>query len=120
MTELVSLRGDARAPSYSPDGRWLAFIGTDVDMPTIADPERVFLATAAGRNVRCLTPELDDGVGGWAWADPPANASASRAKTTATSGASTPTGSSANAMAACISNAKPSPSAVRCPPHWLG
>ena len=69
VEELVSLRGDARAPSYSPDGKWLAFLGTDVDDPTVADPERVWLASATGGDPRCLTPKLDDGVGGWAWAD---------------------------------------------------
>ena len=69
VDELVSLRADARAPSYSPDGKWLAFLGTDVEDPTVAFPERVWLATAAGAAPRCLTPDLDDGIGGWAWAD---------------------------------------------------
>jgi dipeptidyl aminopeptidase/acylaminoacyl peptidase len=69
VRELIGLKGDARAPAYSPDGRWLAFLGTDVAEPTVADPERVWLATAAGRGVRCLTPDLEDGVGGWAWSD---------------------------------------------------
>jgi dipeptidyl aminopeptidase/acylaminoacyl peptidase len=69
VTELVSLKGDARAPSYSPDGRSIAFLGTDVENPTVADPERVFLATSDGHRARCLTPDLDDGVGAWAWAD---------------------------------------------------
>jgi dipeptidyl aminopeptidase/acylaminoacyl peptidase len=69
MTELVGLKGSARAPSYSPDGKWLAFLGIDVDHPQVGDPERVWLATADGKRPRCLTPELDDGVGGWAWAD---------------------------------------------------
>ncbi len=69
VTELVSLKGDARAPSYSPDGKWLAFLGTDVDHPATGDPERVWVATATGKQPRCLTPDLDDGVGGWAWSD---------------------------------------------------
>jgi dipeptidyl aminopeptidase/acylaminoacyl peptidase len=69
VRELVSLRGDARAPSYSPNGKWLAFLGTDVIDPTVADPERVWLATASGRKPRCMTPDLEDGVGGWAWSD---------------------------------------------------
>jgi dipeptidyl aminopeptidase/acylaminoacyl peptidase len=69
VRELVSLTGGARAPSYSPDGKWLAFLGTDVTDPSVADPERLWLATAAGRNPHCLTPDLDDGLGGWAWAD---------------------------------------------------
>ncbi|HEY8059481.1 MAG TPA: prolyl oligopeptidase family serine peptidase, partial [Acidimicrobiales bacterium] len=69
VSELVSLPGDARAPSYSPDGRWLAFLGTDMKDPTVADPERIWLATAAGKEPRCVTPDLDDGIGAWAWAD---------------------------------------------------
>ncbi len=69
VSELVSLKGDARAPSYSPDGEWLAFLGTNIAEPTVADPERIWLATAAGGQPRCLTPDLDDGIGAWAWAD---------------------------------------------------
>jgi dipeptidyl aminopeptidase/acylaminoacyl peptidase len=69
VRELVSLAGDARAPAYSPDGKWLAFLGTDVVDPQVGDPERVWLATQTGRHPCCLTPDLDDGVGGWAWSD---------------------------------------------------
>jgi dipeptidyl aminopeptidase/acylaminoacyl peptidase len=69
MTELVGLKGSARAPSYSPDGKWLSFLGIDVDHPETGDPERVWLATQTGKHACCLTPDLDDGVGGWAWAD---------------------------------------------------
>jgi dipeptidyl aminopeptidase/acylaminoacyl peptidase len=69
VRELVSLAGDARAPAYSPDGKWLAFLGTDVVDPQVGEPERVWLATATGKHTCCLTPDLDDGIGGWAWAD---------------------------------------------------
>ncbi len=69
VTELVALHGNARAPAYSPDGRWLAFVGSDEPDQTVADPERVWVATATGKAVRCLTPDLDDGIGAWAWAD---------------------------------------------------
>ena len=56
VRELVSLRGDATAPAYSPDGRHLAFIGSDVDDPTVSEPERVWVCTAGGARVRCLSP----------------------------------------------------------------
>jgi dipeptidyl aminopeptidase/acylaminoacyl peptidase len=69
IRELVSLAGNARAPSYSPDGRHLAFLGTDVSDPLVGEPERVWLATATGKHACCLTSDLDDGIGGWAWAD---------------------------------------------------
>ncbi len=69
VRELVSLRGDATAPAYSPDGRHLAFIGSDVDDPTVSEPERVWVCTAGGARVRCLSPDLDRAIGAWAWAD---------------------------------------------------
>jgi dipeptidyl aminopeptidase/acylaminoacyl peptidase len=69
VRELVSLAGDARAPAYSPDGRHLAFLGIDVADPLVGELERVWLATATGKHACCLTPDLDDGIGGWAWAD---------------------------------------------------
>jgi dipeptidyl aminopeptidase/acylaminoacyl peptidase len=69
IRELASLRGDADRPAFSPDGRRLAFVGTDVaDPPDHLAPSLwvVDLPTGAPRN---LTADLDRPVGDWAWCD---------------------------------------------------
>jgi dipeptidyl aminopeptidase/acylaminoacyl peptidase len=54
-------RGPAdRAPRWSPDGRWLAFLRTE------DGPEQVWLLPTTGGEARCLT-ELPLGVGQLAW-----------------------------------------------------
>jgi dipeptidyl aminopeptidase/acylaminoacyl peptidase len=68
VRELVSLRGDADRPAFSPDGRRLAFVGTDVaDPPDHVNPSLwVMDLSGAPRN---LTADLDRPVGDWAWCD---------------------------------------------------
>ncbi len=63
---LASLRGDLAAPAFSPDGRWIAAIGTDVaDPPEAAQPE-IFVIDAASGEIRSLTAGLDLPIGAWA------------------------------------------------------
>lgn len=69
VRELVSLRGDADRPAFSPDGRRLAFVGTDVaDPPDHVNPSLwvMDLPSGAPRN---LTADLDRPIGDWAWCD---------------------------------------------------
>ncbi|HET8776164.1 MAG TPA: hypothetical protein VFN76_00755, partial [Candidatus Limnocylindria bacterium] len=69
VRELVSLRGDADRPAFSPDGRRLAFVGTDVaDPPDDVDPTLWVMDLPSGEP-RNLTAELDRPVGDWAWCD---------------------------------------------------
>ena len=69
MRELVALQGNAGGPAFSPDGRHLAFIGTDVEDPMTPEPVRLWVSSASGRAVRCLTPNLDLSVATVPWAD---------------------------------------------------
>lgn len=69
IRELVSLAGDADWPSYSPDGRRLAFIGTDVDDPPDEVPPAAWVVDLPGGAPRNLTASLDRPVGDWAWSD---------------------------------------------------
>ena len=70
VTELASLAGDATRPAWSPDGRRLAFVGTDVeDAPEEVPPALWVLDVHGGGPPRCLTPDLDRPVGDWAWSD---------------------------------------------------
>ena len=69
VTELASLAGDADRPAWSPDGRRLAFVGTDVaDPPDDLAPSLWVMDLQSGAP-RCLTSELDRPVGEWAWCD---------------------------------------------------
>ena len=73
--ELVGLRGVARLPAWSPDGRTLAFLGTDV--PGAPDHAEIELFVWDGGDPRSLTDALDLPVTlGWAsdlhdWMGPP-------------------------------------------------
>ena len=64
--ELVALGGFARAPSFSPDGRWLALTGVaEAEALDDASPG-LFLAPADGSGPAVpLAPDLDRPVGGW-------------------------------------------------------
>jgi dipeptidyl aminopeptidase/acylaminoacyl peptidase len=68
LAELASLPGDADHPAWSPDGRRLAFMGTDAADPADHVPTRIYLREENGE-LRCLTPDLDLAVGAWAWCD---------------------------------------------------
>ena len=69
VRELVSLAGDADRPSFSPDGRRLAFIGTDVDDPPDDLPPSLWVMDLRSGTSSELTAELDRPIGEWAWCD---------------------------------------------------
>ena len=69
MSELVSLAGDAERPAFSPDGRLLAFVGTDVADPPDDVPPSLWVRDLASGDSRDLLAGLDRPVGEWAWND---------------------------------------------------
>jgi dipeptidyl aminopeptidase/acylaminoacyl peptidase len=69
VRQLASLAGDADRPAYSPDGRHLAFIGTDVDDPPDEVPPAVWVMELPSGRPRSLTGTLDRPAGEWAWCD---------------------------------------------------
>ncbi|MEO7294543.1 MAG: hypothetical protein ABIZ57_00215, partial [Candidatus Limnocylindria bacterium] len=69
IRELASLAGDADRPAFSPDGRHLAFIGTDVDDPPDEVPPAVWVMELPSGRPRSLTGSLDRPAGEWAWCD---------------------------------------------------
>ena len=69
IRELVSLAGDADRPAYSPDGRRLAFIGTDVDDPPDELPPSLWVMELPSGEPRELSAGLDRPIGEWAWCD---------------------------------------------------
>jgi dipeptidyl aminopeptidase/acylaminoacyl peptidase len=69
VRELASLAGDADRPSISPDGRRLAFVGTDLADPPDDEPPQLWLMDLPSGRPRSLTAELDRPVGEWAWCD---------------------------------------------------
>ena len=66
---LASLAGDADRPSFSPHGRQLAFIGTDVEDPPDEVPPAVWVMDLPSGRPRPLTTSLDRPAGDWAWGD---------------------------------------------------
>jgi dipeptidyl aminopeptidase/acylaminoacyl peptidase len=66
---LAALRGDADHASFSPDGRWVAFLGVDIADSGDYDPVRVWVVRASGGRARSLTTSLDRSVGCDAGAD---------------------------------------------------
>ncbi len=69
VRELVTLAGDADRPSFSPDGRRLAFVGTDVEDPPDEVPPALWVMDLPSGTPRCLTATLDRPIGDWAWCD---------------------------------------------------
>ena len=69
VRELVSLAGDAERPAFSPDGRRLAFSGTDVEDPPDHVPPSLWVMDLPGGAPRNLTAALDRPIGEWAWCD---------------------------------------------------
>lgn len=69
IQELISLAGDADWPAFSPDGRRLAFIGTDVQDPPDDVPPALWVMDLPGGTPRNLTAGLDRPIGDWAWCD---------------------------------------------------
>ncbi|MFN2417700.1 MAG: prolyl oligopeptidase family serine peptidase [Candidatus Limnocylindria bacterium] len=69
IQELLSLAGDADRPAFSPDGRHLAFVGTDVHDPPDAVPPALWVVELPTGPPRSLTGSLDRPVGEWAWCD---------------------------------------------------
>lgn len=69
IRELASLAGDADRPAFSPDGRQLAFIGTDVDDPPDEVPPGLWVMDLPAGRPRPLTMALDRPIGEWAWCD---------------------------------------------------
>ena len=69
IRELASLAGDADWPAFSPDGRRLAFIGTDVDDPPDEVSPAVWVMDLPAGRPRPLTVALDRPAGDWAWCD---------------------------------------------------
>ena len=69
VRELASLAGDADRPAFSPDGRRLAFIGTDVADPPDEVPPSLWVMDLPSGTPRPLTGDLDRPIGEWAWCD---------------------------------------------------
>lgn len=66
---LAELRGHASAPSPSPDGRWLAFLGSDeADSPDAA-LTHLWVKPIRGGQARCLGVDQDRSIGNGGWAD---------------------------------------------------
>ena len=68
-SEVVALRGNAERPAISPDGRLIAFVGSDITDAGEHDPVRLWVASSSGGKPRCLTRSLDRSIGCDAWAD---------------------------------------------------
>ncbi len=68
--EVLALAGPVRAPSYSPDGRWLAAVGVD-DPDALDDLAPTLVVGPADGSAPAVTlaPDLDRPVGDWSDGD---------------------------------------------------
>ncbi len=66
---LASLAGDADRPAFSPDGRQLAFIGTDVDDPPDELAPSLWVVELPSGRPREISAGLERPIGEWAWSD---------------------------------------------------
>jgi dipeptidyl aminopeptidase/acylaminoacyl peptidase len=69
VRELATLRGDALRPAISPDGRRVAFLGTDVADPGEHVLIGLWVAPARGGAPRRLSASLDRSIACDGWAD---------------------------------------------------
>ncbi len=63
---LTSRDGPDAAPQYSPDGRYIAYVGFDDEGRAYENTE-LYVMDASGQDRRLLTQDWDFGVGGFAW-----------------------------------------------------
>jgi dipeptidyl aminopeptidase/acylaminoacyl peptidase len=69
VSPLAELRGAAHHPAVSRDGKWVAFLGKDVDDAPEHFPWKLWLVPAEGGTPRCLTRTLDRSIHCDTWAD---------------------------------------------------
>ena len=67
FNQLTDRNGPDFAPLYSPDGRYLAYLGFD-DRGSSTDITRVYLLDTTSGEVRDLTPDLDRSINALEWA----------------------------------------------------
>ncbi len=61
--QLTTDVGRATSPTWSPDGKWIAFYALDEQSPWIGDPMvRPWIASVDGGGARCVTKDFDHGV----------------------------------------------------------
>lgn len=66
--KIAALNGPARAPRFSPDGRYLSFVGHNKGSKHSAT-QHLWVVPSAGGEPRCLTAELDRSIGSTAGSD---------------------------------------------------
>ncbi len=62
---LTRARGSAAHPTYSPDGRWIAFVGHENGDEGAAKNTHMMVVSARGGAPRSVSEELDRAVSGW-------------------------------------------------------
>lgn len=62
LKRLTHRKGPAMAPSFSPDGKWIAFFGHDNEFATVTEAQ-VYVMPARGGTAKALTTEFDRTLG---------------------------------------------------------